>query len=376
MDESKQQKARAYEKIRNLLFLFNLVVTVALLVASFSVGKEGGLSGWFARWIETWSPNVAVTVAVYTLGGLLAGTLIFLPVRFYSGFILEHRYELSTETVAGWTKDLLKSFAIDLVVAVLMLEVVYALIRGAGAFWWVWAAGAWILFAVVMSQLFPVLILPLFYQLKPVENQELVARLVSLAEKVKAKVLGVFVMDMSRKTKKANAMLAGLGKTKRIILGDTLLSQYTPEEIEVILAHELGHFYYRHLWKRLASGALLGFLGLYLVHLVLSFFVDWIGFRGLSDVANCPLLLLTLTLFFLVVMPLENMFSRYHERESDRFALNQTGNPSSFISSMKKLAEQNLANLEPNPVIEFLLHDHPSIGKRIRMAEELQTSGH
>lgn len=375
MQNNPQQKARDYEKIKNKLFVFNVVFSLVLLAASFTVGGNGGVSGWFARWIESGSPHVIVTIALYGVGGVLASILVFLPVRFYSGYILEHRYGLSTETVRGWFVDLLKAMAIDVVVTVLMLEVVYALMRFSAERWWLWAAGAWILFAVVVSQLFPVLILPIFYKLKPVEDNNLVQRLVGLAYQVKAKVLGVFVMDMSRKTKKANAMLAGLGATKRIILGDTLLENYTPDEIEVVLAHELGHFYYRHLWKRIATSSVMSLIGLYLVNLVLNYFIGVVGFHGLADVANFPLFLLTLSLFFLVMMPLENTLSRRSEKQSDQFALEQTGNAAAFISSMKKLAEQNLSDLNPSPAVEFLLHDHPAIGKRIAMAERFQAQG-
>jgi len=335
-------------------------------------GKRGGLSAWFVGWIDNWSASIWVTVGVYAVGGVLVSTLLFLPLRFYSGFILEHRYDLSTETAGGWFKDLFKSLGIDLIITILMIEVVYALMRHAAQSWWLWAAFFWILFAVLMSNLFPILILPLFYKLKPLEDKSLVNKLIKLAKKVRAKILGVYVMDMSRKTKKANAMLAGLGQTKRIILGDTLIKNFTPKEIEVILAHELGHFFHKHTIKLIAISSIITFAALYLVNQILVFFIDVIGFRGLDDVANFPLFLLTLFLFFLVTMPLSNTLSRYYERQSDLFALKQTDDVPSFISSMEKLAEQNLANTEPNPVIEFCLYSHPSISKRIQFAKDFK----
>ena len=369
MPKKKNEKAKEYEKIKNKLMLLGLFLSFAFLLGSFALGKEGGLSSWFARWIETWSSSCWITVAVYGIGGVLVSTLLFLPLKFYAGFTLEHRYHLSNETAGGWFLDLSKSLVLDLILTVAMLEIIYALLRTVTDSWWLYAAGLWILFVVLLGNLFPILILPLFYKLKPVENKTLVNKLIKMAAKVKAKILGVYEMDMSRKTKKANAMLAGLGHTKRIIFGDTILNQYTQKEIEAILAHELGHFYYKHTWKQIFLSSIATLIGLFLTHHVLSYFVGVIGFRGLEDVANFPLLLLSLSLFFFIITPLNNIFSRYCERQSDRFALEQTNDPKSFISSMEKLAEQNLADLEPNPFIEFCLHSHPSIGKRIQMAK-------
>jgi len=372
MTKSKEKKAREYEKTRNILTLVNLLLTFIFLICVFAIGKNGGLSAWFVRWIEGWSPSVWVTVGAYGLGGLILSTSLFLPLKFYSGYILEHRYKLSVETVGGWFKDLFKSLGIEIVITLLMIEVVYALMRGTAQHWWLWAAACWILFAVVMSNLFPVLILPLFYKLTPVKNKKLVTKLVKMAKKVGAKILGVFEMDMSRKTKKANAMLTGLGNTKRIIFGDTLLKNFSEREIEVVLAHELGHFYHKHMWKLILMSTVATFAGLFLAHLSLTYFIEVIGFRGLDDVANFPLLLLVLSLFFLITMPLSNSFSRFCERQSDQFALDQTKDAPSFISAMEKLAEQNLANKKPNPFIEFCLYSHPSISKRIQMAKNFR----
>lgn len=374
MPENREEKARQYDKIRNKLTLVNMIATPLLLVAAFAIGPNGGLSGWFVRWIESWSGSFWLTVGSYAVGGVAVSTMVFLPLRFYSGYILEHRFDLSNQTVPAWFKDLLKSLLIDVIVTVLIMEVVYALMRFTGGQWWIYAAICWIFFAVLMSNLYPVLILPLFYKLKPVEDKDLCDKLVKMAEGVGAKVLGIFEMDMSAKTKKANAMLAGLGNTKKIIFGDTLLKNYSPKEVEVILAHELGHFYHKHIWKLISVSIASSFFGLYIAHVVLTYFIDVIGFRGLDDVANFPLFCLALFLFFMITMPLGNAFSRRCERQSDRFALDRTGDVPSFISSMEKLAAQNLANKEPNPVIEFCIHSHPSIGKRIRMAQQYAKS--
>ncbi len=373
MTQSKEARAKEYDTIHNRLTLVNLVLTFGFLIACFAIGGNGGLSGWFVRLIEESFNSSWAIVGLYAVGAVLFSTLLSLPLKFYSSYTLEHKYDLSNETVGGWFFDLFKSLAIDLVVSVLIIEVIYLLMRNVTELWWLWAAGLWIVFSILVGNLFPVLILPLFYKLKPVENKELVDKLVKLANRVNAKVLGVFEMDMSRKTKKANAMLAGLGNTKRIIFGDTLLKNFTDEEIEVILAHELGHFYHKHIWKLILVSAGLTFLGLYLANSILSVSLDIFGFNGFDDVANFPLLILVISLFFLITAPLSNGFSRACERQSDQFALDQTKDVDNFISAMEKLAEQNLANKEPNPIMEFFFHSHPSISKRVEMAKRHKT---
>jgi len=224
-----------------------------------------------------------------------------------------------------------------------------------------------------MANLTPVLIIPLFYKLKPLANESLKEKLTDLAEKAKTKILGIFEIEFSRKTRKANAMLAGLGNTKRIILGDTLLNNFSEDEIEAVIAHELGHFYHKHIWKMIATASVLTVAGFYIANLALTGLLNTFGYLGLrdvTDVAAFPLLMLSLFLFSLVTMPLNNSLSRALERQADRFALTTTDKPGAFIAGMQKLAKQNLADTEPPPLIELLLHSHPSIGKRVRMAQQ------
>jgi STE24 endopeptidase len=230
-----------------------------------------------------------------------------------------------------------------------------------------------LLFGVVMSVLSPVLILPLFYKLKPLENESLRQRLTALAQRVGAKVLGVYRMAMSEKTKKANAAFAGLGATKRIILGDTLLDQFAEDEIEVVMAHEMAHYKHGDVSKLIAWGTMTTFVGLKIADTVLRWALPKFGFTEISDLGAFPLLALSLFGFGLLVMPLNNAFSRWREWKADRTALELTRNPDGFIRAMRKLAEQNLADLSPHPCIEFLLHDHPALARRIARAEQWQS---
>jgi STE24 endopeptidase len=247
--------------------------------------------------------------------------------------------------------------------------VLYFLLRRAGEWWWVGAGLFFLLFGVAMSALFPVLILPLFYKLQPLENDSLRQKLTALAQQVGAKVLGVYRMGMSEKTKKANAAFAGLGSTKRIILGDTLLDKFAEDEIEVVMAHEMAHYKHGDITKMIAWGTATTFVGLKVADLGLRWGMAQFGYREVWDIAAFPLLALCLFVFGLVVMPLNNAFSRSREWKADAAALELTSNRDAFIRAMRKLGDQNLADLSPHPLIEFLLHDHPSLARRIAWAE-------
>ena len=306
-------------------------------------------------------------------GILVVGTkLIFLPLNWLGDYYLEHRYQLSNETLAGWGVDELKSLGLNLVLGVAVLDVIYFLLRRAGPDWWIWAGLLMLLLGVVLSTLFPVVILPLFYKLEPLENDALRQRLVRLAERVGARVVGVYRLALSAKTKKANAAFAGLGATKRILLGDTLLDNFTEDEIEVVLAHEMAHYKHGDLWKRIGWSAGTTWVGLGLADGMLRRGLQHYGFTTVSDLGAFPLLALGLFGFGLVVLPVNNAFSRWRERKADQTALDLTRNPVGFGSAMRKLAAQNLADLAPHPVIEFLLHDHPALNRRIALAEQWQ----
>ncbi|MEX2088205.1 MAG: M48 family metalloprotease, partial [Bacteroidota bacterium] len=182
-------------------------------------------------------------------------------------------------------------------------------------------------------------------------------------------VEGVFVFDMSRNTKKANAAFTGIGKSRRIILGDTLVANFTDEEIETVFAHELGHYKLRHVWVMMAFGTVSSFLGLYGTALVYKTSLGWFGFTTPDEIAALPLLGLWLGVYSLLTNPLSNMLSRAHEYAADRFAVQLSGKTRAFQNALTKLAKVNLADPSPHPLVEFLFHSHPSIEKRIRSVE-------
>jgi STE24 endopeptidase len=233
-----------------------------------------------------------------------------------------------------------------------------------------------LVFSVLLSNLAPVLIMPLFNKFVPLgdEHAELAERLLRLAEKANTRVRGVFKFDMSRRTKSANAALTGIGATRRIVLGDTLINEFTPDEIETVLAHELGHHVHRDIPLLIGFGTLTTTLGLFLASLALGWLVDFYGFSGPADVAGLPALGLILGAYGLLSMPLENAVSRWRERLADRYALQVTGKYEAFASAFTRLANQNLGEVDPEPWVVFLFHSHPPLGQRIRQARQAGSS--
>ena len=309
-------------------------------------------------------------LALYVVAIAVAHDLMQLPLAFYRGVTLERRYGLSTQPAARWWRDHLKAWFVSLLLALPAAAVTWALLRWSPQWWWVAAAALFAAVLVLLAQLAPVLLLPVFYEFKPLDRPALATRLLALAERTGTPVLGVFEWRLSDRTRKANAALAGLGATRRILLSDTLLTEHSDDEIEVILAHELGHHVHRDIWSGIAFETALLCAGFYLADLVLEMSAGSFGSAGKQDIALLPLLVLAIGAVSLVLMPFANAFSRVHERRADRYALTMTRNADAFITAMRRLAAQNLAEEHPSRVVETLFHSHPSTAARIAAAEE------
>ncbi len=298
--------------------------------------------------------------------------LLTLPLEFYSGFLLEHRYQLSNQTFRAWLWRQVKSWLLGGPFGLLMLLGLYSLIWNAGPWWWVWAAGGWLVLTLVLGRLVPVLILPLFYKVTRLDDDTLLQRLQRIAAGTGLGIEGVYRLHLSEATKKANAALTGLGKTRRVLLGDTLLEQFTPEEIEVVFAHEVGHHVHRHLPKMIAASVVLTAGGLWLVDTMLRAAGPHLGYPPFDvDPAALPLLMLVLSVFGLVLAPLTNAVSRFFERQCDRYALRRTGLADAYRSAFIKLARQNKADPDPSPLTVWMFYDHPPIRERLALAGDL-----
>lgn len=373
LDAARQEKARHYARQRQTLMLVNLgisaVVIAALLFSGLSFWLRDALkfaAGWqpVAGW-EPWRTALFLLV----LGA--AVSIIDAPLSWYSGYVLPRRYGLSTQRFGAWVFDGVKSLAISLPIEILAVEFVYLLLAVAPDSWWLWTGLAVLLFTVVLANLAPILLLPLFYKLTPLPDGDVKQRALALAAQAHTSVRGIYSMNMSAKTTAANAAVMGLGNTRRIVIGDTLLQNYTPDEIEVVVAHELGHQVHRDIPKLIAVQSVTTLGGLYLVNLALHAVVGaFPAYHGLSDPATMLLVAAVLGIFGLVILPLTNGFSRVVESQADGYALESTGKVNAFISAMTRLANQNLSELNPNPLVEFFLYNHPSIGNRLAFARK------
>jgi STE24 endopeptidase len=283
--------------------------------------------------------------------------------------VLEHRYQLSNQTLAGWLWKRVKGYGVGGVLGLLLVGGLYGILWITGDWWWLWATAGWLIVTLVLGRLLPVVILPIFYKVTRLEDASLLERIRKLTEGTTLSIEGVYQLHLSEETKKANAALAGLGNTRRVLLGDTLLGQFTPEEIEVVFAHEIGHHVYRHLPKSIVLNVLLSLAGFWLVHQVMTTCAAWLGYRGITDPAALPLLLFVLAVFGLSLSPLLNALSRFHERQCDRYALDCTHNKAAYRSAFIKLAKINKSDPDPHPLVAFLFYDHPPIRERLAMAE-------
>ena len=368
IDPDRQEQARRYARIQRRLFLVELGLGLIVVLAWLVLGWSLALQSTLAQWTNNPWLLVAGFGAIFAFGfGLLD-----LPLSFYSGFILPHRFDLSTQSLQSWISDQLKNAAIAAVFGGLVLEVIYWFLRLFPESWWLWVAVFLLVFNVILSNLAPVILLPIFYKFVPLgeDRQELAQRLLNLAERAGTQVRGVYQFDMSSRTKAANAALTGLGNTRRIILGDTLLNEFSDDEIETVLAHELGHHVHHDIPVGILVESVTTLVGLYLAGLGLQWGVSLFGFASPADVATLPLLMLVLGAYSLVTMPLGNAFSRWRERKADEFALQTTHKPDAFASAMTRLANQNLAELDPEPWVVWLLYSHPPLRERIERANQ------
>jgi STE24 endopeptidase len=366
--ETQQQdtpEAREYNRIKRRLTLGDVFLNLAFLVVLLATGINGTLRDW-AYGAAGQSYSLAVFYYVVML--FIISKALGFALDYY-GFRIEHRFQLSNQKLKSWLWDEAKTWMIGLLIAALLVEIVYNTIRVEPTAWWVIA---WLVYnglAVFFAQIAPVVIFPLFYKFRPLEDDDLSNRLIKLSHKAGTRVRGVYEWQLSEKSRKANAALAGLGATRRIIIADTLLKEFTHDEIEAVLAHELGHHVHKHIIKSIVLQIFITFVGFWVVAHVLEYAVERSMFAFMHDFASVPLLVLLTTLMSFALMPLMNAYSRQKEREADRYSLQSIREVEPFITSMEKLADSNLAERHPSRLVELWFHSHPPIAKRIAAAE-------
>ncbi len=365
-----EDKSTRYHRLRRRADLLGTAAAGAVLLALILSGAALQLREMAAALSSAFPGSLddALTVILLTVMLVLLLQLIEFPFAFYQGHLLEHHYGLSTQTTRHWLADQGKGVFLGLALAVAGSSIVFVTLRNWPGQWWWMSSAAFAVATVVMARLAPVVLLPMFYRFKPLERPALVARLLALAQRASADVVGVFEWVLSGHTRKANAALAGMGHTRRILLSDTLLADYSEDEIEVVLAHELAHHVHRDLWRGIALQTLLLLAGFFLADAVLRRAAGAAGLRGLSDPAALPLLMLVAGAWSLLTLPLVNALSRAQERAADRYALDTTRNVDAFVTAMKRLSQQNLAEEYPSALVRWIFYSHPPIRERIEAA--------
>jgi len=363
MDETRKLLAKKYEKIKLTVniteSIFSLILLILFLYLGYSKKLELFAYGY------TSNPYLALVIYGLMLG--LISSIISFPVDYIFGFRLEHKFGLSNLTFWGWITEKLKGALVGAIIGAPIAFLFYWLISGY-ELWWFYLGCIVFRYSVLLAQIAPVLIFPIFYKFTPIENEELKNKLMELCHKAGFKVSGVYKFNMSKTTKKANAAFTGLGKTKRIILGDTLLETFTDKEIETVFAHELGHYKKGHIVKNIFISLFGTFIGLFLMSQLYINLLPVFGFTKPYEIAALPLLAAIAAIYGFLTSPLTSAISRKFEFEADRYAIDTTKDPDALESTMKKLADQNLADDEPNKLVEFWSYSHPSIKRRIEAA--------
>ena len=357
--------AKSYSHQKYVLSIIDIAYSITLILIFLGSG--------FSLFLENSLKNIGLPgyllSSAFFLGISFLYYLLNLPFNFYSSFILEHRFNLTKQRAGAWWFDQLKSAVLAYIIS-LILVLTFYWVLGRFNQWWLVISVFWIIFSLVLAKLTPVLIIPLFFKYKKLEDEILRQKILNLAAKMQVKILDVFEIDFSKKTLKANAAFTGMGKTKRVLLADTLRDKYTHDEVEVILAHEFAHYQLKHIIKLIAVNSFTTLGLFYLIFRTNSYCLGLFKLNSLAQLASLPLVFLYFILFGIIMQPLEAYMSRRFEFAADLLALKITQNKDAFITLMEKLAEQNLADRSPHPLIKFFFFDHPPIDERIKVAKD------
>jgi len=357
----------------------NLKIGLGVLegVLTFAISLVFVISGLSLKLAESIGTSVSGLYGIFIIYVLLAGFglgILLFPLGYYKDFYLEHKYNLSNQTFFKWIFEDIKGLGVSLLIGIPILLAFYYTMLQFGNLWWLPFAILLFIVSVILARVVPVFILPLFYKITPIENEELKSRITILAEEAGINVTDVYKFDMSKNTKKANAAFTGLGKSKRILLGDTLLENYTNDEIETVIAHELGHYKKKHIVKNIIIGTVSSFLTLFIIANLYYLSLGWFGFQNITEIAALPILTLWAMLIGLVQSPLTNIISRKFEYQADEYAILSTGKAEAFKATLEKLTDQNLGDKDPHPFIEWFFYSHPSIKNRIAAIDNFLSS--
>ena len=365
-DPDKRALAERYENVKLILEpITGTIVPVAFsLLLLFS-----GISVWLAHYLSSTTGSYWVTLGVYLVIFVSFLQLVETPFSFYSGFVVDHRFHLSTQTLKGWVVDELKSLGIEVAFGLLAGTILYYLIR-AVSLWWLAAAVLFAIFSILLSIIVPYVLMPIFYKVTPLTDSSLKDTLLEMSRKVGAKSVDRVIMaDESRKSVRANAFFSGIGKSKAIVLFDTLLSNFTRREVITVVAHELGHYVNKDIWKEAILSGFLIVPPFFIADYVLRLGAGNLGLTGAADPAGVPVIFAILIGVSFVLQPISNGISRIMESKADEFALRAANDSEAQSSAERRLADLSLAVDKPNRLVELVFYTHPSPSKRVQLAD-------
>jgi STE24 endopeptidase len=359
-----EQEARRYRKLKRIASIVSLVLTIGMLLAVMLTPANI----WLRDQAEEFTLNPSLGAVIVFIDLYIAlQILTFLP-HVYNSLFLERRAGTSVQLFGSWFEDWVKSLALGLVFGVAGSAAVYGLIDAFPDTWWLIAGTGVTVFVVLLTNLAPVLLMPLFYRFEPLPDGPIKDRLLGLCDRVGVRTVRASVWNLSEKSTRSNAAVVGWGNTRRVIVSDTMLDTYEPDEIEAVLAHELGHHVSGDIRNAILVQTPITFLSFLAIHFLIGWLDGPLDLTGRGDLAGMPALALILIGVSLIALPLMNTYSRWREATADRFALDTIDKPDGFIRAMEKLAEQNLADRSPHRLMEIVFHSHPPIDKRIAAA--------
>ncbi|MCM8792039.1 MAG: M48 family metalloprotease [Candidatus Omnitrophica bacterium] len=360
--------SKRYWRVKYTLSVIEIIYILVLLFVFLNTGSSRYLSCYILNLIKI----KPIVIAAYLFLLYFVYFLLIFPLYFYRSFILEHKYSLSNQKLLHWFEDSLKAGVIFYILSLILIELFYFSLSYSQKNWWLFISFFWIFLNIVLARILPIYIIPLFFKYKKFTDENLRKYVFEIAKKMGIQILDIFEIDLSKKTLKANAAFLGLGKTRRVILADTLKDKYTKEEIGVVLAHEFAHYRSAHILKLLMMEAISIIFNFYFIFKTSNLFLKRYGFLSLNELGSMPIIFIYLILWEIVITPFKNFISRIFERNADILAIRTTGLKDTFICLMDKLARQNLSDRRPHPIIKIFFFDHPPIEERIDLAKNLK----
>jgi STE24 endopeptidase len=370
IDREKFASIVAYSRENSRLAVYQQItsdfILLVILLSGFLAFIDDLSRGWGF-------PFILSGLFFWMAPGFMA-SLFDLPFDYYHTFVIEEKYGFNRATLRTWISDHLKSAALSLVLFSTILSILLQVIRLSPNRWWLWGFLVLSFIQGLLAVLYPVLIAPIFNKFEPLKNQELAGQVVHLMQTAGIRIKGIFQMDAGKRSRHTNAYFTGLGRTKRIVLFDTLLQSHPQEEILAVLAHEVGHYKGRHIWKQFFFFTCSMAAAFYLAFLLL----DWpllyqtFGFRTSSIYAGLFLIGLLGQKGGFFLSPLYMALSRRFERQADRFAVRLLKSPSTMTTVLKRLSADNLSNLFPHPWFVRFHYSHPPLMERIEALEEME----